>query len=68
MAAVSVVFFLIAVACGILAFGKDRGDIAYHIGFIIGIVGFVSFTVALLAKWAARSLDDVPGQAKRRSR
>ncbi|MBX3389265.1 MAG: hypothetical protein KF691_07385 [Phycisphaeraceae bacterium] len=68
MAAVSVLFFLIAVACGVFAFGKDGGDVGFHIGFIIGIVGFVSFTVAILARWAAKSLDSVPGQFKRRSR
>lgn len=68
MAVVSAMFLLLAVACGIFAFGKGGGEVGFHIGFIIGIVGFVSFTVVLLARWATQSLEQVPSQMKRRSR
>ncbi|MBN8597891.1 MAG: hypothetical protein J0L78_09475 [Planctomycetes bacterium] len=33
-----------------------------HAGFVFGMIGFVSFTVSVLARWAASTLDDVPGQ------
>jgi len=69
MAAVSLLFLGIAVFCGVLAFGDGgKGGVGVHIGFIIGMVGFVSFTVAMLARWAANTLDDVPGQKTRGSR
>ncbi|MGH7245254.1 MAG: DUF1328 domain-containing protein [Phycisphaerales bacterium] len=69
MAAVSLLFLVVAVYCGVLAFGEGgKAGVGVHIGFIIGIVGFVSFTVAILAKWAANTLDDVPGQKNRESR
>lgn len=69
MAVISLLFLAITVFCGVLAFG-DGGPsgTAVHVGFLIGIVGFVSFTVAMLAKWAAKTLDDVPGERKRGSR
>lgn len=69
MAVVSLLFLGMTVFCGVLAFGDGgNGGIGVHAGFLIGIVGFVSFTVAMLAKWAAQTLDDVPGQKTRGSR
>lgn len=69
MAAGSLLFLGITVFCGVIAFGDPaRSGPLVHIGFLIGIVGFVTFTVAMLSKWAARTLDDVPGQRTRRSR
>jgi len=69
MAIVSLLFFVLAAVCGVLAFsdGSSSGAII-HIGFIIGIVGFVSFAAGMLAKWAAGTLDDVPGKRPPKSR
>ncbi|MBL8885469.1 MAG: hypothetical protein JNK16_02315 [Phycisphaerales bacterium] len=69
MAVVSLLFLGLTVFCGVLAFGDGatRG-IGVHAGFLIGIVGFVSVTVSMLARWASNTLDDVPGQKTRRSR
>ncbi len=69
MAIVSLLFFLLAATCGMLAFSEGAsGGAIVHIGFIIGMVGFVSFTVGTLAKWAAGTLDDVPGKRPPKSR
>lgn len=69
MAVFSLLFLGAAAICGMLAFG-DTGvtSIWVHIGFIVGVVGFVSATVAWLARWASTTLDDVPGQRRRKSR
>jgi hypothetical protein len=69
MAIVSLLFLLMAAVCGVLAFpeGANGGTIV-HIGFIIGMVGFVSFAVGSLARWATGTLDDVPGKRPRKPR
>lgn len=69
MAAVLLFFLAITVACGVLAFGESGvHGTGVHIGFLIGMIGLVSLTVAMLAKWASNTLDDVPGQKRRNSR
>lgn len=64
MAAFLSLFFLgITVFCGVLAFGDSGVSGPWvHAGFVFGMIGFVSFTVSVLARWAASTLDDVPGQ------
>lgn len=69
MAVVSLLFLGVATVCGVLAFG-DTGtsSVWIHIGFIVGVVGFVSLTVAWLARWASSTLDDLPGEKSHGSR
>lgn len=66
MSFLSVCFLLLATVCGFLAFGghTDTGVLS-HVGFVLGVLGFLTLAAWTLARWAVQTLDDVPGQRVR---
>ena len=53
-------FMVVAIACGIPAFSGQSGRSfgLFHIGFLIGVVGFVSCAVMALSRWAKAAIED----------